>query len=211
MIEWSQAEVKGEIFCLNALNTRGNKLKEHLLRAFKATSGPGTMYLHESMEDPNWKDFIITMMKEVTYHMDNGNYSIIPKSQVPTGATILPEVWHIKRKQNIKARYIKKWKALLNIDGSRIKKGIHYDQTYVSVAFWNSILLRLKILSVYKWETVQLDYVLALLQATVKKEPYMKPPKVFELDTKGDTAENVLNPHKNVYVQKYPEECGTNK
>ena len=97
------------------------------------------MYLHEAMKDPDQEEFITAMVTEVTNHMDDGNYPIINKSWVPTGATILHEVCKMKRKQYIKTISIDKWKARLNIDGSRMKRRIHYDQTYVLVASWNSI------------------------------------------------------------------------
>ena len=71
-------------------------------------SDPDTMYLHKAMNDPDRKEIITAIVKEVTYHMENGKYSIIPKSQVPTGATILPAVWKMKRRQGIKTRAINK-------------------------------------------------------------------------------------------------------
>ena len=80
----------------------------------------------------------------------------------------------------------------LNIYGSRIKKGIYYDRTCAPVASCNSIKLLIALLLVHKWKTVQLDYVLEFPQAPVQKELYMKKPKGFEIDTKGDITENVL-------------------
>ena len=133
--------------------------------------------------------------------MDNGNYSIIPNIQVPTGETILPEVWKMKRKREIKMRDIKKWKVRLNIDGFRMKNGIHYEQTYAPVVSWKSIRLLLKLSSVHKWKPVHLDYIIVLPHAPVEKELYMKIPKGFESYTKGDTTEHVLKLHKNVYGQ----------
>ena len=71
--------------------------------------------------------------------MDNGNYYIIPKSQVTTETTILPVVWKMKRKWDTRTREIKKWKDRLNIYGSRMKMGINYKQKFAPVASWNSI------------------------------------------------------------------------
>ena len=89
------------------------------------------------MKYPDKKEFITAIMKEITYQMDNGKYYIIPKSQAPTGETILTEVRQMKSKRDIKTRAIKKRKARPNIDGSSTKKGIHYKQTYVPFAYWN--------------------------------------------------------------------------
>ena len=100
--------------------------------------------------------------------MENGNYSILPESQGQTRATILPSVWQMYRKQDIKTRNIKKWKVLLKIDGSRIKKSIHYKQTYALVDYWNSIQFVLILSLVHKWKILQLDYVLEFSQAPVQ-------------------------------------------
>ena len=42
-----------------------------MLQAFKATSDPDIMYLHEDMRELEWKEFVSTVVKEVTYQMDN--------------------------------------------------------------------------------------------------------------------------------------------
>lgn len=43
----------------------------------------------------------------------------------------------MKGKQETKTKDINKWKAHLNLYGSRMKKGIYYEQTHVPVASWN--------------------------------------------------------------------------
>ena len=55
---------------------------------------------------------------------------------------------------------------------------------------------------VHKWKMVQIDYVLSFPQAPVEKELYTKNQKGFELETKGDTTENLLKIHKNLYGYK---------
>ena len=132
--------------------------------------------------------------------MQNGNYTIVPLAKVPKGKTILPAVWQMKRKRDIKTRAVKKWKARLNIDGSRIRKGIHYEQSYAPVASWNSIRLLLTMTAVHGWHTKQLDYVLAFPQAPVEKELYMRIPRGFELHG-GNTKDHILKLHKNMYGQ----------
>ena len=59
----------------------------------------------------------------------------------------------MKRKRDIKTRLIKKYKARLNIDGSRMKHGVHYDQTYAPVANWNSIRTMLIMSALNNWHT----------------------------------------------------------
>ncbi len=107
----------------------------------------------------------------------------------------------MKRKQNIKTREIKKYKARLNINGSRMKKGIHYDQTYAPVASWNSIRVLLALAAAKGWHTKQIDYVLAFPQAPVEKEIYMQVPKGFQIG-KEDTSKYTLWLKRNVCGQK---------
>jgi Reverse transcriptase (RNA-dependent DNA polymerase) len=133
--------------------------------------------------------------------LENGNFSLVPISQVPKGEAILPAVWQMKRKRDIRTREIKKWKARLNIDGSRMKHGIHYQETYAPVASWNSIRMLLILATLNNWHTTQIDYVLAFPQAPVEKELYMKIPSGFEL-TDGSPKDWVLKLHRNVYGQK---------
>jgi hypothetical protein len=193
-------EGEGEIFCLEAMYPFRED-NEHPLIAFKATSDPDTMYLHEAMKEPDKKEFIDAMHKEVKDQSDHDNFVIMHKSRVPTGATILPTVWQMKRKRNIRTREVKKYKARLNIDGSHMKKGIHYDETYALVVKWNSLRLILTLSALHGWHTKKLDYVLAYPQAPVEKPLYMKIPKGFSID-EGNTDDYVLKVLRNIYGQK---------
>ena len=198
--ETTKQDVEGEIFCIEAMFPHKED-ENHPLLAFKATSDPDTMYLHEAMKEPDKKEFLTAMQKEVTDQAENGNFSIIHKSKVPKKATILPTVWQMKRKRNIRTWEVKKYKARLNVDGSHMQKGIHYDETYAPVVKWNSLRLILTLSALYNWHTVKLDYVLAYPQAPVEKELYMKIPKGFEID-EGKTEDYILDIHRNIYGQK---------
>ena len=208
IIECTKDGVMGELLCLEALFPNGKDeynlmlMEDNPLLAFKATSDPDTMYHHEAMREPDKEHFKQAMVKEVKDQMDNGNFSIVHVSQVPKDKTILPAVWQMKRKRDIKTRKVKKYKARLNIDGSRMQKGIHYDQTYAPVASWKSIRLLLIMVAKYGWHSKQLDYVLAFPQAPVEKEIYMKIPKGFKMSDGFNSEEHVLKLHRNVYGQK---------
>jgi hypothetical protein len=106
------------------------------LLAMKASADPDTMYHHEVMRQPDREEFKKAMQKEIDDQMANGNFTIVRRTKVPKGATVLPAVWQMKRKRDILSRQVKKWKARLNVDGLRMQKGIHYDQLYAPVASW---------------------------------------------------------------------------
>ena len=189
-------DVEGEICCLKCIYPHEhNTLNDDNFMAYKATSDPDTLYLHQAMKEPDKHNFIKAMEKEMEDQMKNGNFTKILRSKVSKGKTILPSVWQMKRKRDIMTRAITKYKARLNIDGSRMKKGLHYEETYAPVAKWNSIRILLTLALLHNWKTTQLDYVLAFPQAPVKKELYMEIPKGFE----GASGDYVLQIHCNVY------------
>ena len=122
-------------------------------------------------------------------------------NDIPKNATLLPAVWQMKRKRHIKTRMIYKWKAQLNVDGSRMVHKRDYDQTYAPLASWNIIRLLLILVLVHIWHTIQLDYVLAFTQAPVDQNLYMKIPKGFEVEG-AKRGEYVFKIKKNTYGQK---------
>ena len=61
------------------------------LMAYKAVSDPGVMlHYHQAMKEEDREKFKQSMTKEVTDQFNNGNFTIIPKSEVPKGQTIQP-------------------------------------------------------------------------------------------------------------------------
>ena len=202
-IENTEHGVDGEIFCFSTLCPDGIITTDYdePLYVYKSTADPDTLYHHEAMKQTDKREFQQAMQKEIDDRMNDNNYSIIKRSDVPKGASILPAVWQLRRKRDIKTRQIKKYKARLNIDGSRMKKGIHYDQTYAPVASWNTIRTLLTLTAVNGWHTKQLDYVAAFPQAPVERELYMKIPKGVTIGH-GNNDDYVLKLHKNMYGQK---------
>ena len=105
-------------------------------------------------------------------------------------------------KQCMKTREVKKHKARLNIDGSKMRPGQHCEQTYSHVASWNSIQMLLALPDVNDWHTKQLDFVLAFPQAPVACDLHMKFPKGFEIEN-GNSHDCTLQLHHNVCGQKH--------
>ena len=169
--------------------------------AMKAQSDPDTMYHHQAMKEPDHHQFTTAMKKEIEDQMSNGNFILLPRSSIPKGATILNAVWQMKRKRDLRTGKIIKYKARLNIDGSRMVKGRDYDLTYAPVATWNAIRLVLSMILLNRWHTVQLDYVLAFPQAPINRELYMKIPIGMDVP-QGKREDYVLQLKRNVYGQK---------
>jgi len=194
--------VPGEIFCYKAMFPNYAGLPEQdPIQIYKATADPDNMYMHQALKQPDAEEFRKAMKKEWDDQLGNGNFTVRKRTEVPEGATVLPTVWQIRRKRDIKTRSVKKYKARLNIDGSRMKQGQHYDQTYAPVASWNSIRTLLIMSALNNWHTRQIDYVLAFPQAPVERQIFMEIPKGFQVE--GENSKDyVLELHRNVYGQK---------
>ena len=204
--EISQAtadDVEGELFCYVAMFPDDDMIDyDDPLHAFKAVSDPDTLYYHEAMREDDSEQFKTSMLKELTDQFENGNFTVIHRSEVPKGSTILPAVWQMKRKRDAKTGAIKKHKARLNIDGSRMKKGEHYDMTYSPVASWNSVRMLLTLTALHGWHTKQIDFVQAFAQAPIEKTLFMKIPAGVVLEDGSDQRDYVLKIHRNIYGQK---------
>jgi hypothetical protein len=202
--------IEGELFSLQAsFPTYAGLPEEDPIYGYKATSDPDTMYHHQAMKQPDAEDFRKAMKKEWIDQLQNGNFTLIHRSKVPEGATILPAVWQMRRKRDIKTRGIKKYKARLNIDGSSMKQGVHYDQTYAPVASWDSIRTLLIMSTLHRWHTKQIDYVLAFPQAPVEREISMQIPRGLEVEG-GNTKDFVLQLTEMCTGRNKQGECGTN-
>jgi hypothetical protein len=189
-----ESEIPGEIFSSSALF-----LQDEIL-AFAASNDPDTLYYHQAMASPDKKEFIKAMEEEINGQIKNEIFTIIPRKEVPQDKRVLPTVWAMRRKRRIATGQVYKWKARLNIDGSKQIKGEDYWETYAPVANWASIRLLLTHAIINKWHTRQIDYVQAYTQAEVETEMYMEIPKGYKIDDPSDDF--VLKLNKNIYGQK---------
>jgi hypothetical protein len=83
----------------------------------------------------------MALEKEVQSHTKNKVWELVPRSSVPLGTKILPAVWTMKCKHQIATREVYKWKARLNIDGSKQATGVNYWEPFSPVASWAAIRL----------------------------------------------------------------------
>jgi hypothetical protein len=90
------------------------------------------------MKHPDRINFIEAIEKELQGHYKEGNYELFPRAKLPKDALVLPHVWQLRRKRVTKTGEISEWKARVCIDGSKQKKGIHYEETYAPVVSWGA-------------------------------------------------------------------------
>jgi len=122
---------------------------------------------------------------------------------VPANSQIVPSVWAMKWKRRIQTEKVYKWKARLNMDGSKQIKGLTYWETYAPVASWPLIQLIMTTAIINKWYSKQIDFVLAYSQAEAETDNlYMEIPKGFTLNEGFEPREWVLQLKRNVYSGK---------
>ena len=92
----NQMNVEGELLSFSAMNHEPEEMSNPIL-AYKAVN-PDILRLHEAMHAKDQKDFNAAMEKVVNNQIDNGNFSIILRSKVPTGFRVFPGVWMLVQK-----------------------------------------------------------------------------------------------------------------
>jgi hypothetical protein len=154
---------------------RIRKLQNEMMNpiAFLSHANKDTMYFHEAMQAPDADEFIKAAVKEVNDHIERKHWELIPREQVPEGEKILPAVWSMKRKRDIKTQKVNKYKARLNVHGGKQEYAINYFETYAPVVTWFSIRLLLVLSILNKWYTRQVDFILAYPQADIEFDMYM--------------------------------------
>ena len=199
-IKKRQRDNEGELLSFAAMTHESAEECNPLL-AYKAVN-PDILRLHEAMKAKDQKEFKTAMEKEVNDQIANGNFTVIPCSKVPKGFRVFPGVWMLVRKRDIQTCEIKKYKACLAFDGSRMREGEDYDKTYVPVASWMSIHLLLTFVMAFGWHTQQVDYVATYTQALIDRDMYMEFPRGFTVPGGVDRKAFVLKLHRNLYGQK---------
>jgi hypothetical protein len=78
----------------------------------------------------------------------------------------------------------------MNVDGSQMIKGLHYEETYAPVVQWATIRFFISLAILSNWHTRQLDFVLAYTQADIERDLYMKLPAGFTLSDRTITDQD---------------------
>jgi hypothetical protein len=69
--------------------------------ALAASSDPDNLYMHEAMRQPDKKEFIKAMKKEVSAHKDNNHWELTKRINIPPQHKVLSSGWAMKRKRSI--------------------------------------------------------------------------------------------------------------
>ena len=156
--------------------------------AFASAKHNDTYTFKEMMQQEDKGNFMQVMVKEVDDHVERKHWSMIRRTEMPTGMKTILAIWSFKRK-SLPDGTITKWKARICCHGGMQQWGVNYWETYAPVVCWASVRLILIIAMVNGLPTRSVDFVLAFPQADVDVPVYMELPVGFELDNAFGVSE----------------------
>ncbi len=98
--------------------------------AFHAEMMGDIMYLQQVLKQPDAKEFVQAVIKEVNRHVDSNNLMFQKQSNVPEDIQIVPLVWSLQRKRDLTINIVKSHKARLNLHGGKQVYRMNYFETY---------------------------------------------------------------------------------
>ena len=143
------------------------------------------MYLQQALKQPNTKDFVQAVIKEVNGHVDSNNSMLQKQSKVPEDVQIVPSVWSLQRKRDLTTNEVKSHKARLNLHGKKQVYGMNYVETYAPIVTWFAIRLMIIFRIIFCWALCQVDFVMAYPQAPIKMDIYWNCHKGFKPSNKS--------------------------
>ncbi len=71
--------------------------------SYRVSSGDdGRCYvLHQALPQPDYKEFMEAVIKEVNGHVDNNHWKLIPRMEVPESTEVVPSVWAMRCKRDL--------------------------------------------------------------------------------------------------------------
>jgi len=126
-----------------------------------------TNHLHQALRQPDSRKFVDSVIKEINGHVDRKQWEVTPRADVPKDTDVLPSVWAVRHKRNLKTGEIAKHKARLNLHGGKQEFGMTYYDTYAPVVTWFAIRLMIVFGIIFSWSLQQVDFVMAYPQALI--------------------------------------------
>jgi hypothetical protein len=109
------------------------------------------MYLQQVLKQPDAKEFVQAVIKEVNRHVDSNNWTLQKQSNVLEVIQIVPSVWSLRRTCDLTTNEVKSHKARLNLHGGKQVYGMNYFETYAPVVTWFAIRLMIIFGIIFCW------------------------------------------------------------
>ena len=160
------------------------------------------MHLHQALRQPDSRQFVDSVIKEINDHVDCKHWEVTPQADVLEDTDVLPSVWAVRCKHNLTTGEITKHKACLNLHGRKQEFGMTYYGTYATVVTWFAIRLLIVFEIFFSWSLwQQVDFVMAYPQAPIEMDMNMELPGGIHLKN-GNSKDHVLKLLANLYGQK---------
>jgi hypothetical protein len=119
--------------------------------AFHAETMGDIMYLQQALKQPDSKEFVHAVIKEVNRHMDSHNWLVWKQRIVSEDVQIVPSVWYLQCKRDLTTNKVKSHKARLNLHGGKRVYGMSCFETYTPVVTWFAIRLMIIFGIIFCW------------------------------------------------------------
>ncbi len=162
------------------------------------TPDPDTPTLTEALSSPHREEFLVAMRKEIQQLENHKTWRIMDRSKLPKGINVLPSTWAFKIKRFPDGR-LRKFKARFCVRGDRQIEGIDYFEKYAPVVSWSTVRLVMSIALQRGWNTKQIDFENAFVQADLKEDVYIRCPPMFEPEGAMNGGEYVMKLDKSLY------------
>ncbi len=108
-------------------------------------------FLQQALKQPNAKEFVQVVIKEVNGYVDSNSSRLQKQSKVPEDIQIVPSVWFLQCKRNLTTNKVKSHKVRLNPHGGKQVYGMNYFETYTPVVTWFAIRLMIIFGIIFCW------------------------------------------------------------
>ncbi len=155
------------------------EFQEHMRNpiTFHAEMMGDIMYLHQALKQKDASQFVDAVIRETNGHVENEHWKLVKRDSVPNDVQIVPSVWSLQRKRNLRTNEITKHKARLNLYGGKQIYGMNYYETYAPVVTWFAIRLMIIFGIIFQWSLRQVDFIMAHPQAPIEMDIYMELPQ----------------------------------
>jgi hypothetical protein len=114
----------------------------------KPISIPPPQTIREAVLSPWWPQYKEAMKVEYDGAVQNGTWTLIPRSDMPPGSNLIRGKWVFDDKRDEKGKILK-FKARFVAMGFTQKQGVDFDETFAAVV----VMKTFRIMLVTKWNT----------------------------------------------------------
>jgi hypothetical protein len=160
-----------------------------------------TFNYKEALQQSDKIEFVKAMVHEVDDHEKRNHWTLMKRTDLPTGTKTIMAVWSFKRKRYPDGT-LNKHKARLCAHGGMQTWGQNYWETYAPVVNWASVRILLAIAKIHRLPSRSIDFVLAFPQADLEVPVYMELPLGFDAPDNENRKFYVLRLNKSLYGLK---------